>query len=77
MFILDELEALNGVFTAIFAGGVIGDVGVEVGDGGGREVDSKADPMIAIPVRGKEAFAVVEGCTVRKLLAPACEPPFN
>ena len=77
VFILDEAEALHSVFTAVVSGEVIGDVGVKVCDGGGHEVDGKACPMIAIPVEGKEEFAVSEGRAVGELVAPACEPSFD
>ena len=74
VFVLDELEALCGVFAAVFFGQVVGDMGVKVCDRGCCEVDGQAGPVVTVPVKWEEQFTVMKGCSIGELVPPACEP---
>ena len=79
MLILEEAEALGSILLAIFdvVSYSVRNVGVQIGDRGGSEIDGQACPVVAVPVDGDHEVAVCQGGAVGELVSPAGEPAFD
>ena len=74
VFILDEPQGREGVFPAVFPGPALWYERVEVGDGGVREVNYDAGPVVAVPMEGHDKTVIRQGGPLVELVSPPAEP---